>query len=494
MVCLTLQKRIRVLSIIAAIALVRDVCAEEIRATLLHVNDIYEISAVQGGKQGGLARVATIQKALKKANPNTYTVLTGDCVGPSALGTAIVDGKPLAGRQMIAVMNTLPFDFATFGNHEFDLDEEQLMARVQESRFSWFSSNVRTSADTPFPNIPEYKVVRIKGKKGEVFRVAFIGVTLDSNPKPYVRYKDPINSAKEYVEKLKGQVDAIVALTHLTIEEDVALAEAVPQIDLILGGHEHDNIQMWRGSSHTPIVKGDANARSVYIVDLTFDTKTRRLEVLPRLKMLTDTTPEEKSVVRVVKEWTEKGFAAFRKAGFIPEEVVANVPESLEGTEAALRNRSTNLGELIATAMLRAFPESELAFYNSGSIRIDDTIPQGPLTQYDVIRILPFGGKINLVEMKGRTIARVLDQGIASKGKGGFLQTARVERESEGWKINGAFLEPYRVYRVVTNDFLLTGREPGFEFLKAHEDLTGVKGGPDIRFALIEELKARWPS
>jgi len=54
--------------------------------TVLHMNDVYELKPLGGGKKGGLARVATIRKLLLEENQNTITVMSGDLVSPSALG------------------------------------------------------------------------------------------------------------------------------------------------------------------------------------------------------------------------------------------------------------------------------------------------------------------------------------------------------------------------------------------------------------------------
>ncbi|CAF5146741.1 unnamed protein product, partial [Rotaria sp. Silwood1] len=53
--------------------------------TILQMNDIYELKPLSGGKKGGMARVATIRKLLLQENPNTFTVIAGDIVSPSAL-------------------------------------------------------------------------------------------------------------------------------------------------------------------------------------------------------------------------------------------------------------------------------------------------------------------------------------------------------------------------------------------------------------------------
>ena len=94
---------------------------DPVTITILHINDVYEISPVEGGKTGGLARVATLLQRLRTHDSTTRMFLGGDFLAPSAIGTARVNGERLAGRQMVAVLNAAGLDLATFGNHEFDL-------------------------------------------------------------------------------------------------------------------------------------------------------------------------------------------------------------------------------------------------------------------------------------------------------------------------------------------------------------------------------------
>ena len=115
-----------------------QVSTRKIRVQVLHLNDVYEIASVNGGREGGLARVATIQKQLRKENSNLITTLGGDFLSPSALGLAKYKGKRLAGMQMVNVLNKIGLDYATFGNHEFDLKENQFFARLAESEFFGF--------------------------------------------------------------------------------------------------------------------------------------------------------------------------------------------------------------------------------------------------------------------------------------------------------------------------------------------------------------------
>jgi ABC-type uncharacterized transport system substrate-binding protein len=74
-----------------------------------------------------------VRQELLAKNRNTITILAGDLFNPSAMGTARVDGERLNGRHIVDVMNVLGLDYATFGNHEFDLSEEQFLKRLSES-------------------------------------------------------------------------------------------------------------------------------------------------------------------------------------------------------------------------------------------------------------------------------------------------------------------------------------------------------------------------
>lgn len=478
---------------------VRPGWAEVVRLTLLQLNDIYEITAVEGGARGGLARVATVRKQLLADNPHTYTILAGDAFSPSALGTAQVNGEALAGQQMVAIMNAIGFDLATFGNHEFDLKQPQFLQRLQESKFHWISSNVSDSTGNPFPQVERSRILTIP-TTGKPVRVGVIGLTIASNPADYVRYQDFIKAAQSQVKALRSQTDVIIAITHLSLAEDQQLAAAIPEIALILGGHEHENIQQWRfilppsptcPSRGTPILKADANARSVYIHQLTYDTETQCLQIRSQLQPITAAIPEDKTTAQLVQTWVDKGFQAFRDRGFQPEAVVTTIATTLDGLESSVRNQPTNLTQLIAQAMLNQVDGAELAIFNSGAIRIDDRLPAGAITQYDIIRILPFGGQVLAVELPGDLLQRVFNQGQANRGNGGYLHTANVSQDQAGnWLIQGKSLQPQRRYRVAIADFLMSGKEQGLGFLNF--DAPGVRligKHDDIRVVVIRQLQ-----
>ena len=104
-----------------------------------------------------------------------------------------------------------------------------------------------------------------------------IGLTIDSSRRPWVLYTSPVAAAREQLALLQGKVDAVIALTHLSLAGDHDLVTQVPGIDLVLGGHEHENWVLRRGSRFTPIVKADANVRTAAIVMMTFGRPARPL-------------------------------------------------------------------------------------------------------------------------------------------------------------------------------------------------------------------------
>ncbi|MDR4517863.1 MAG: bifunctional metallophosphatase/5'-nucleotidase [Nitrosomonas sp.] len=483
--------------LLTACATVSDQAVTEddrIHVTILHFNDIYEITPVSGGREGGIARVATLRNQLLVRNPNTITLLGGDLFSPSAIGTAEYQGDRLAGRQMVDVLNHFGLDYATFGNHEFDLKENQFRQRMQEARFTWVSSNVFDINGQSYDGVRQNLVVPFTNpKNGKTFKIGLFGLTLSANKAAYVRYTDPLAVAGQQVAQLSGQADFIVALTHQSIADDVALVQQNPQVGLVLGGHEHINYQRWRGSRFAPILKGDANVRSVYVVDLYFDPATGQTEVKPRFVPIDERLEEDPAVKTVVDQWVAIAFDAFRQQGFEPEKVVTTITEPLDGLESSVRSSQTNLTRLIADSMMTAYPDADLSLYNSGAIRIDDTLPPGKITVYDIIRILPFGGQVQLATIKGSLLTRVLDQGLANKDSGGFLQSANTQRQNGVWLVNGKLIDASKTYRLAINDFLASGRERGLDDLKpGNPDFTIIQSGEgqayDMRQLLIDAL------
>jgi 5'-nucleotidase/UDP-sugar diphosphatase len=360
--------------------------------TFLHMNDVYELLPLDNGRKGGLARVAYMRQLLLNENNNTITVLAGDLVSPSALGTAIVNGTALNGKQMIATMNTLGLDYMTFGNHEFDLSEPDLLARMNESTFTWISSNVfRSNSSQPFGSSITHKLITI-----DTVRILIIAYTIDETG-DYIRYINQsslVNYTNEFLTSFpNGTYDVLVALTHLDIATDVLLAANVPQINLIMGGHEHEDYYYLRGTTYTPIYKADANAFTVYIHRCAFNVDTKRFRIYNNLARVTSEMPEEPKTAAVANYWFTLGIQGFEALGYEPFEVVSCLPAGVEldGRYESVTTSVTLLSEAICEGLIQTTATfgTTIGLLNGGTIRVDDIL-RGTITQYDVLRTLPY--------------------------------------------------------------------------------------------------------
>jgi 2',3'-cyclic-nucleotide 2'-phosphodiesterase (5'-nucleotidase family) len=450
----------------------KDPSADEITFKFIQLNDVYEIAPLSGGQYGGLSRVAHVRDSILKVNPNTYMFMAGDFLNPSLLGTIKVDGERLRGRQMIEVMNAMDFDLVTFGNHEFDLDEEDLQKRLNESEFQWITSNiyqVREEGKGPFKiqkedtiAIPDSYILSIDDGKGGTLDIGFLSVTLPSNPKEYVHYEDVFSSANSIYESMKDKADLVMGLTHLAVEQDQELARQLPDIPFIMGGHEHNSMLLEEGN--TLISKADANAKTIYIHTFTYNTKTKELKIDSKLFPIDERIASQPEVATIINKWTGILELKIKEVIDDPSEVIHQSDIPFDGTDSASRGIQTNLGEMITAALAWAYDNDvDAALTNGGSIRIDDMLPND-LTSIDVFRILPFGGSVLKVDLKGKLLTKILDFGKSKRGTGAYLQRHNigVDADTGVWLVKGNKIDPNKTYTVAFSDFLLKGYDIPF--------------------------------
>ena len=453
----------------------------KIDVTIVQINDVYEIAPLDGGKSGGMARVATVKKEYQRKNPNTILVIAGDFLSPSVYNSLKYENNRIRGRQMVDAMNTAAVDLAVFGNHEFDIPEADLQSRINESDFQWVSSNTfekkgndmvpfvkhTASGNQPFP---ETYIRTFTDNDGTTAKIGFIGLTLPFNKAPYVSYTDVFAAAQKYYDQIKDSCDAVIAITHQAIDDDIKLAKQIPGLTLIIGGHEHERHYAKIGGVY--ITKADANAKSAYILNLNINIKTHKTKLNTKIIDINESTAIDSATNVVVKKWSDIADANYAAIGFDAKKVCMQTGEPLDGREAYIRATQTNFTKLIVSAIEKASPTADVAIINSGSIRVDDIV-QMPVTQYDVIRSLPFGGSIMEVEMKGSLLAKILDIGVTNVGSGGFLQYSQALTKSNNtWSLKGTPIDAGRVYKVAITDFLMTGGEANLGFL--------TKDNPDI--------------
>ncbi len=205
--------------------------------TLLHTNDLHGRVHLPGEPQG-LAKIATRVRAVRARSSHVLLLDAGD----------IIHGTPeelaYGGRPVLAAMNALGYDAAAAGNHEFDFGQDAARRAAAFARFPLLSANVRdVRTGAPWGGLRPYVVREVGG-----VRVAVFGLTTPTTvriqwPRTLagITFADPVAAARALVPVLRGRerADVVVALTHLGVAADTALARAVPGIDVVLGGHSH---------------------------------------------------------------------------------------------------------------------------------------------------------------------------------------------------------------------------------------------------------------
>ena len=428
----------------------------EARITLLQVNDLYVMEPVDGGRRGGLARLATMVKRIRRENPATVVALAGDLISPSAVSTL------LRGEHMIAGMNAVGLDVATFGNHEFDFGPSVLRERMRESAFTWTSANVLDRrSGAPFGGVPAEVRLTLAGVRVGIFGLTTPDTAHNSKAGEEVEFRDPIAAGRAVSgEMRKSGVQLVVAVTHQDMAADRALAAAPGvEVDVILGGHEHDPLVY--EEARTLITKAGSDARYLVQVDLWFGADGRMRERSWAFHEVSARIPDDPDVARLVAAYNER-------IGRELDTVVGRTTTPLEARRSPLRTRETNLGDYIADAM-RAHLGTDVALMNGGGIRSDRIVPPGPLTRRDLASLVPFSNVVVVVEMTGRRLREAVEHGLADRERegGGFLQVSGLTLTFDpprpagerivSAEVGGAPLDAERRYRVAVVDFIARG-------------------------------------
>jgi len=357
--------------------------------------------------QGGLARVATVRQRLDDSGPILF-ILAGDALSPS------LESKYFQGRQMIAALNAAELDYATFGNHEFDVELDTLVARIAESKFKWISSNCTRADGTPFTNVLPWDTLRVSGHK-----VGLFGLTLRGSYPDYVRCSNPDTAAHRIIQTLADEgADLIVGITHQNMSADRELLGREPRLDLILGGHDHIALDSAVTNRHA--VKADANARSAQFVTVWGGKNEWRQAI--GLVRIDAALPPDTLTSRVVAEW---GDSLRRRLGPVRQVGTTTVP--IEASGRMSRRRESVLGDLVTDAM-RAGTGADVALLNAGALRLESDIAPGPVTNYELEAALPFADQTRVVRfpISGAGIRRLLEHSVSEGvlGSGGFLQVS----------------------------------------------------------------------
>lgn len=452
--------------------------------SILQINDVYSTVPVDG--VGGLARVATIKKQFVDAKRNPLLMIGGDFLSSSVASTFF------KGEQMIDALNAAGLDVAAFGNHEFDFGVDLLLTRMKQAKWQWVNANIldrRTHA--LLGDTPPYVIRTIGGLKVGIIGLCIIQESMRS---PSLRERldliDPIEATGRYVPQMKREgADVIVALTHLNFADDRELAARYPDIDVIVGGHEHYPITAIEG--HTLISKAGSEARFVARIDVgkREGVVERFFELIP----VNASVPEDPTAAAIINGWEAK-------LGREMDDPVGSTTVALDARDLRLRASEANIGNLVADAIRRE-ADAEVGLLNAGGIRGNREFPAGILTHRDLLQIHPFGNRVVKIEITGALLLQALNHGVSRlpATDGRFPQvsnitfhvdtTAPVGERVRDLRVAGTPIDLSRRYTVAVPDYLLNGGD-GYEMLLGSRTLISPESATLMEAALGKALAA----
>lgn len=476
------------------------------RLAILHFNDVYN---ADGG--AGARFVAAIKKTRAGAgpaeqrltsspapsspsasSPSPLVLFSGDALFPSTVSTVTM------GRHMVPVLNMAGVDCACLGNHDVDGGVANFASMGWS--FPWLCSNADDSqTGAPFAGCRRSFVIE---HAASGLRVGLLGIvekdwaaTLPCVEEEDIVVKPFVEEARRQARALREEegVDVVIALTHMRLPNDRILAkEAGKDIDVVLGGHDHDAVyepgagEAKEGQPRVaPVIKSGTDFRTLSRIVISVPprsssagnstsspSRAAAAAVVAEYELVSvpKDAPEDPECAAAVSEFTAALEA--RMGDVIGPRTAAD----LDGRFATVRSRESNLGDLVADVFRRVL-RADAALLNSGTFRSDSVHPAGDLTVRDLVTLFPLLDETAVVRVTGSQLLRALENGVSKwpRLEGRFPQVSgirfafdarrapceRVLRESV--EVAGAPLEEARTYTLATKAFVSPEGKDGYD-------------------------------
>ena len=376
---------------------------------------------------GGIAELATLIKNIRASEPNVFLFDSGD-IFTGAL-SRLTDGA-----LMFEFMITMGYDAMAIGNHEFDYGEAVLERQKSRVPFPVLGANLfYKGTDHPFAR--PHAIIERNGVRIGVIGVlgqdaASTAVARDHIDELDVR--DPAAAVARSVAELRDEVDLIVLLAHQghtapmqtdaeidprlarDIEKDIALAGAVPGIDVLFGGHADAGTPepVLNPATGTLIMQTYGQATYLGFLQLRLDTDTRRIKSYEGKLLPVDSGRLAPDPIIVAKN------DRYREQ--FPE-----ITAVVGYTEQRLNRKyfdESDLGNLLADIMVDA-TGADVGLLHPGGIRKD--IPEGAVEVADVLDTNPFVDPTVTVKLTGAQLREVLEQSFTHLR--GLVQVSGIE-------------------------------------------------------------------
>ena len=423
--------------------------------TVMHMNDSHAYLE-------RFPYVATAVKQTRAEKKNNVLLHAGDVFSGDLYFNAF------KGKADVELMNAMKFDAMTFGNHEFDLGgskegHKALADFVKSAKFPLLGANVNFAADPLFKGL-QTRDVKADYKGGNIYngvvlnvngqKVGVFGLTTEETPTiastGKVVFTNYITEAKKSVKSFEDMgINKVIAVTHigyddsLKFDNDLELAKKVKGIDVIVGGHTHSKLDkptiINEFDAPTIIVQANDYGKALGVLDVSFNQYGN---ITSYLGKLINTDPDASEPTKLVPDkeildlltpyTTEVNKLKNQTIGKKASVVLDGGRDSSNEGKSSVRHSETNLGNLITDAMLAKSkeikPETSIAIQNGGGIRT--SIPVGEITVGGVLKVLPFGNPLAIMELSGAEIKATLEKSVDAD-----------TRTTGGLKENGAFLQ-----------------------------------------------------
>jgi 5'-nucleotidase / UDP-sugar diphosphatase len=400
--------------------------------TILHTNDMHSnfigmgpssdytpLTVNDDRTSGGYARIAAVIARRSEARASQGPVLVLDA-GDFSMGTAFAAASREIGGEL-QVMSHMGYDATTFGNHEFDLGPDGLAKAIGVARKAGripvvLSANTDFTADDRTLDglrelsragaIRRYTVIERGGIRFGVFGVLGKEAQFYTGGAGAVKFLDAVESARETVQVLRGaeKVDFVIALSHggvakgkdgkYSAGDDVALARAVPGIDVVIGGHSHTELQeAIIVNGRTPVVQTGKEGKNVGELVISVDGDKLTVDAY-RLHPIDDTIAGDPAIHGEVDRLKDGVTAAvFASRGYRVDQPLAITPQDLPNTFTDIA-----AGTILAnhvTDSFRKATQADIGFTVNGLMRAPLMRGKtGVLTVYDVFAVAPLGAGV----------------------------------------------------------------------------------------------------
>ncbi|MBT3251290.1 MAG: bifunctional metallophosphatase/5'-nucleotidase [Candidatus Marinimicrobia bacterium] len=402
------------------------------RLTILYTNDEHGWMLREGQNGGAAQLMNTWIEEEGYVEDGPFLILSG---GDMWTGPAI--STWFKGESMVDVMNSMNYDAAAIGNHEFDFNQLTLLERSQQANFPLLSSNMRSESSGEIVNPALPYIIKTVND----ISVGIIGLTAteadDINfPEnvagiDFIDYQDVLY---EIVPQIKSEgAELIIIVGHICSFEITSLVPLAKELGIALigGGHCHETVSKIQNG--IGVMEGGSYLSAYAKAEIDFDIITNTVVDID-VSTHNNTGLTKNSVVdSVISIWQGQMDSEL-------SQVIGYVAQNISSNSDAMYN-------LITDAWLWSYPNVDIAITNTGGIRAD--MPPGDITFETWVGILPFENFLYVIDITGEQLI----QNIPYYVIGGMTTIPEI------MLIDGTPIHPDSVYSVLVTDYIYSTSE-----------------------------------